>query len=175
MKKIAVIFANGTEELEALTPVDLLRRCRDTVCDIVSICGEMPIGSHNIVVKADKLIDDFCMDEYDAIVIPGGMPGAVNISQNQKVVESLKQAFNDGKIVASICASPSVVLAHHGLIEGKKVTCYSFKDFVDEFKNSQYTGKNLQVDGNLITANGPESAFEFAMEIAKSLGLTPKL
>ena len=174
MKKIAVIFSNGTEELEALTPVDLLRRCDGAICDIVSICGEMPVGSHGIAVKADKTVDEFDMADYDAIVIPGGMPGATYISQNKKVVDGLKQAFADGKLVASICASPAVVLAQNNLIDGKKVTCYPADVFIDSFSNCNYTAKNLQIDGNLITADGPQSAFEFAKALATALGLSPK-
>lgn len=174
MKKIAVLFSNGTEELEALTPVDLLRRCDGAVCEIVSICGEFPQGSHGIVVKADKLIEDFDIEQYDAIVIPGGMPGATYISQNEIAVRAIKKAFETGKLVASICASPAVVLAKNNLINGKKVTCYPAQVFVNSLLECIYTAKHVQTDGNLITADGPESAFEFAREIAKNLGLSPK-
>lgn len=174
MKRIAVIFSNGTEELEALTPVDILRRCDGAVCDIISISGEMPTGSHGITVRADGLAQEVCFDQYDAIVIPGGMPGATYISQNQKVVTALRNALAEGKLVASICASPAVVLAQNGLVSGKTVTCYPAKVFIDSLVDCHYTAKNLQVDGNLITADGPQSAFEFAKAIASALGLTPK-
>lgn len=174
MKKIAVLFSNGTEELEALTPVDLLRRCDGAVCEIVSVCGEYLTGSHGIVVKADRLLKDFEVEQYDAIVIPGGMPGATCISQNEIVIKSLKKAFETGKLIASICASPAVVLAKHNIIDGKNVTCYPAQVFIKALSKCTYTAKHLQTDGNLITADGPESAFEFAREIARYLGLNPE-
>jgi len=175
MKRIAVIFSNGTEEIEALTCVDILRRCRDASCDIVSISGDIPVGSHGIAVKADKTVDEFMMADYDAVVIPGGMPGATYISRNAKIIDALKQAIAQNKLVASICASPAVVLAENGLIEGKKVTCYPAEAFIAQLKGCHYTASGLEIDGNLITADGPKSAFDFALAIATKLGLTPAL
>ena len=174
MKKIAVLFSNGTEELEALTPVDVLRRCDGVVCDIIGVGGEYVVGSHGIKVKADKEITDFCVDKYDGIIVPGGMPGATNITQNTVAVGAIKKCMQENKLVASICASPAVVLAQHNLVNGKKVTCYPAEVFIKQLSNSVYTGEHLQRDSNLITADGPESAFDFAKEIAKALGVTPK-
>ena len=176
MKKIALIFANGTEEIEALTPVDILRRCEDTVCDIISINGKTPTGSHGITVTADKLIEDFNIEDYDGIIIPGGMPGAINIANCPSVINGLKVAFKQNKVVASICASPAVVLAENNLINGKKATCYPLEKFTSVLeKNCIYTGAGVEVDGNLITSNGIVSAFEFSVAICKILGLTPKM
>lgn len=173
MKKIAVIFSNGTEEIEAFTPVDVLRRT-GAQCDIVSVSGEYPVGSHGITVKADKTDSEFDMDLYDAIVIPGGMPGAEIISKNDIIIDALKKAFNDGKVVASICASPAVVLANNGFIDGKKATCYPAPSFIQMMRPANYTGSDVERDGLLITANGPKSAMKFALEICCALGLTPK-
>lgn len=170
--KVAVILANGCEELEALTPVDVLRRAGADV-DLVSINGEFAKGSHDIVIKSDKLIEDVNLSEYACLVIPGGMPGATNISQNQKVVEGLKNALLENKLIASICASPAVVLARHGLIGDKKATCYNADVFVKELGKS-YTGASVQVDGNLITANGPKSAMEFSIAICEKLSIVAK-
>ena len=174
MKKIAVVFANGTEEIEALAPVDVLRRS-GAECDIVSINGQFPIGSHNITVKADKVVEEVDFDLYDGIVIPGGMPGATNIAGCEKVVQALKKAYGEGKIVASICASPAVVLANTGIVDGKKITCFPAQVFVDMLCNCTYTAQSVTVDGNLITANGPKSAFDFSFAICESLGLEPKI
>jgi 4-methyl-5(b-hydroxyethyl)-thiazole monophosphate biosynthesis len=173
MKKIAVIFSNGTEEIEALTPVDVLRRT-GAQCDIVSVSGEHPVGSHGITVKADKTDSELDMDLYDAIVIPGGMPGAEIISQNDNIIRALKKAFIDGKVVASICASPAVVLAKHGLIAGKRATCYPADVFISLMSATNYTASDVERDGLLITANGPKSAMKFALEICSVLNLTPK-
>lgn len=167
--KIAVIISNGTEELEALTPVDILKRA-GVETETVSVCEKVIIGSHNIGIVADKVISETSFDEYDGIVIPGGMPGATIISENEKVVDCARKFLNNGKLVASICASPAVVLARHNLIDGKNATCYPSQKFIEMMCNSNYTGNDVEIDGNLITANGPKSAFNFSLEIAKYFG-----
>ena len=173
MKKIAVIVANGTEEIEGLTPVDVLRRA-GVCCEVVSVSSKTVKGSHDIPITADKVVDEVDFNEYDGIVIPGGMPGATNISACEKVVLATKEMLASGKVVASICASPAVVLAKNGLIDGKKVTCYPAQAFIDMLSPCVYTGTAVEVSGNLVTANGPKSAMEFSLEICKLLGVTPK-
>ena len=167
MKKIAVIFANGMEEIEALTPVDLLRRAGIRV-DTVSVCGEYPTGSHSVTVKADRIIEETDLLDYDGIVIPGGMPGATNIASNKKVISCIEKFIAQGKLVSSICASPAVVLASNGFLKGKKATCFPAPDFISAMGES-YTGSDVEVDGNLITANGPKSAMKFAIAICKAV------
>ena len=174
MKDIAVIFANGTEEIEALTVVDVLRRA-DVKVDIISINGKYPTGSHKIVVKADKTVESTDFSGYDGIVIPGGMPGATNISMNNQVISAIKKCFENNKMVASICASPAVVLGEHRLIDGKKVTCFPAEQFIKTLSNSVYTGKDVETDGNLITANGPKSAMAFSLKICEYLNVVPKI
>lgn len=169
MKKIALLFADGTEEIEGLTPVDLLRRA-GAKCDIVSVGHEYLTGSHNIVIKADKLVTEIDKTEYDAVVVPGGMPGATNIASNKDALALIEYIIKQGKLVASICASPAVVLASNGLLKGKKATCYPAKQFID-IMGENYTGTDVELDGNFITANGPQSAFKFSLEIIKCLGL----
>ena len=169
MKKIAVLLADGTEEIEGLTPVDILRRA-GAECDLVSVGGEFLTGSHNIVIKADKLISEIDNTDYDAVVIPGGMPGATNIASNEKAISLIEYAVENNKLVASICASPAVVLASNGFLKGKKATCYPAKQFVD-MMGENYTGTDVEISDNLITANGPKSALKFSLEIVKSLGL----
>ena len=171
--KIAVLFSNGTEELEALTPVDVLKRAGVEV-DIISVCGELPVGSHDIKVKCDYLLTDVSLSNYDGIIIPGGMPGAQIISENGIVLSSLKDFFKEDKLVASICASPAVVLAKNGLINGRKATCYPLDTFIKLMAVTDYQQKNVVIDGNLITANGPKSAFDFSFAICDYLGVTPK-
>lgn len=171
MKKIAVVFADGTEEIEALTPVDVLRRA-GAVCDIVSVSGKTPVGSHGITVKADKLASFLDMSDYDGIVIPGGIPGAVNISRDRYVIRAIENAIKDGKLVAAICASPAVVLAEHGFIGGK-ATCYPAENFI-AMLGENYTGADVEINKNVITANGPKSAMKFSEEICVYFGLKPK-
>ncbi len=173
MVKVAVLIANGTEEIEALTPVDVLRRA-GVACDLVSVSGDYPIGSHGIMVKADKTVEQVDFNEYLAIVIPGGMPGATNIADNSKVINALKNATQKNKVVAAICASPAVVLASNGLIGGKTATCYPAEAFIEMMSIANYTGADVEVDGNVITANGPKSAMKFALAICEKLGVDPK-
>ncbi len=172
MKRLAVIFANGTEEIEGLTPVDVLRRA-GVECDIVSVSGEFIKGSHGIFIKADKCVDSVDFDVYDGIVIPGGMPGATNISNCKKVVDAIEKAIKNGKLVAAICASPAVVLADNGLLSVDRATCYPAPNFINSL-GGKYTGDNVTVCGNIITANGPKSAMDFSFEICRALDLNPK-
>ena len=168
MKKIAVLFANGTEEIEGITPVDILRRA-GAECDIVSVSERIINGSHGIKIVADKLIDQINMDDYDGIVVAGGMPGATNISNCEKAVAELKKANAQEKLVGAICASPAVVLARHGLLKDK-ATCYPAPEFIKAL-GERYVENDVVVCENIITANGPKSALKFAFEIVKWLGL----
>ncbi len=172
MKKIAVFIADGSEEIEALTPVDVLRRAGASV-DLISVSGEYATGSHGIVIKADKMIEDAELGGYDCIVIPGGMPGATNIANSKKAVLGICLALDSGRLVAAICASPAVVLAGNNILGYRKATCYNAPDFVNALGDN-YTGKDVENDRGLITANGPKSAMAFSLEIANALSLQPK-
>ncbi len=173
MKKIAVFLANGCEEMEAITPVDVLRRS-GAICDTVSVCTEYVTGSHGIVFKADKLLADFNENDYDAIILPGGMPGAKILGECSAVIRAVESFDAQHKVIGAICAAPAVVLGMNGLTVGRKVTCYPAEDFVNILEGARYTGKNVETDGNLVTADGPMSATAFAMEICALLGLQPK-
>jgi 4-methyl-5(b-hydroxyethyl)-thiazole monophosphate biosynthesis len=172
--KIAVFFADGSEDLEALTPVDLLRRCDGVEVTTVSVCQKEITTSHGVKILADKLVSEIDLNSFDGYVIPGGMPGATNISTCEKVVDAIKNAQEKRKLVSAICASPAVVLAGNGLFKGKNITCYPAPVFVEGLKDYNYTAKDVEADGNLITANGPRSAFEFSKAVCKYLGLTIK-
>ena len=150
MKKIAVFFADGTEELEALTPVDVLRRTGSS-CDIISVSGEYPTSSHGVVVKADAVIENVDLSNYDALVIPGGMPGATNISKCKKAVTAIEKAIKENKLVCAICASPAVVLAENNLLNVPKATCYPAQDFILAL-GDKYTASDVQTCENIITS-----------------------
>ena len=172
MIKVAVILADGMEELEALTPVDVLRRASVNV-DTISIKEQVVTSSHGVRVVADKMLIESNLEDYDCIVLPGGMPGAKNITENLVVVSAVKKALQTQKLVCAICASPAVILASHGLIDGYTATCYPADEFIKSM-GSAYVNKSVEVCKNLITANGPKSAFEFSLEICKALNVTPK-
>lgn len=172
MKKVVVILADGMEELEALTPVDVLRRAGVSV-DTVSIKEQVVTSSHGVRVVADRMLIESNLEDYDCIILPGGMPGAKNITENVVVVSAVKNALQTQKLVCAICASPAVILASHGLLDGYTATCYPADEFIKSM-GSAYVNKGVEVCKNLITANGPKSAFEFALEICKALNVTPK-
>ncbi len=175
MKNLAVIFADGTEEIEALSVVDVLRRSKIS-CDIISISETLTcIGSHGIKVISDKIVSETDFSEYDGIVIPGGLTGAEYISKCKKVNETLIEFNKKNKLIASICASPALVLSPLKLTDGKNVTCYPANEFIETLNNANYTGNNVEIDGNLITANGPKSAIDFAIKICEYFNIQAKI
>ena len=165
MKKTAVLLADGFEEIEALTVVDIMRR-GNVLCDMISINNIEVIGAHNIKVSTDKILDETIYD-YDLIVFPGGMPGATNLKKDKKVIETVKKFDEEGKLVAAICAAP-IVLAEAGIIQEKNVT--SYPGFEDELKGCNYKEEKVVVDGNIITSRGPATAMEFSYKLLEVLG-----
>ena len=169
MKKVAVLLAEGFEEIEALTVVDVLRRAGIT-CDMVSIEEEFVVGTHNIKIKADKLLGED-IEKYDMIVCPGGLPGAENLSKNVKVLDVI-QKFNkmEDKYIAAICAAPAMVLPMAGIEKNKYITSYPGESFKRLLEKSNYVDDIVVVDGNLITSRGPATALPFAYKIVEILG-----
>lgn len=166
MKKILVFLADGFEEIEALSVVDVLRRA-DLKCDLCSIKDEYVRGTHNIMIKADCIINEINQDEYDAIVLPGGLPGADNLLD--KRVRDMAIKFNDEeKIVAAICAAPQTLEAF-GILEDRK--CTSYPGFIKGREKVNYLEDQIVVvDKNIITSRGPATALEFAFKILEELG-----
>lgn len=166
MKKIAVILAEGFEEIEALTVVDIMRRAGEN-CNMVSIKELEVTGAHNIKVSADLLISDEIKD-YDLIVLPGGMPGSKHLKENQEVIELVKYFNNDNKLIGAICAAP-IVLAEAGIVTGKNLT--SYPGYEEELSSANYkTEERVVVDGNIITSRGPATAIEFSYKLLELLG-----
>lgn len=167
MKRVILFLAEGFEEVEALTVVDYLRR-KDIIVDTVAITEEKKVkGAHEIVVLADKTINDIKdIDSYDAVIIPGGLPGATNLRDNIQVIDIVKKINKNDRLVAAICAGP-IVLERAGVIHGKNVT--SYPGFEDDLINGVYIDDNVVRDCNIITARGPALAVDFALEIIKYL------
>lgn len=117
-----VFLAEGFEETEALAPVDVMRRAKLDV-KTVGVTGECVTSSHGVPVKADITIDNIDLDDVQGVVLPGGMPGTLNLEANEKVLEAVKYSCENGKIVAAICAAPSI-LGHLGILDSKKATCF---------------------------------------------------
>jgi len=166
MKKIAVILAEGFEEIEALTVVDIMRRAGEH-CDMVSVKEIEVTGAHNIKVTADIILSDEIKD-YDLIVLPGGMPGSKNLKVNIDVIELVKYFNNHNKLIGAICAAP-IVLAEAGIIKGKNIT--SYPGFEEELRDANYkTEEKVVVDENIITSRGPATAIEFSYKLLELLG-----
>ena len=165
---VIVFLADGFEEVEALTVVDYLRRVEGITVDTVSIGeGLQVLGAHNIEVKADKNIKTIQdSSNYDALVIPGGMPGATNLRDDKDVIKLVKSVNERGKLVAAICAGP-IVLEQAKVLDDKEIT--SYPGFEESFPKSTYKEDGVVIDGNIITSRGPAKAIDFAIEIVKYL------
>ena len=160
MAKVAVILANGFEEIEALTVVDVLRRANIS-CDMVGF-EEQVTGSHGIQVKANRVFDGDLSD-YDLVVLPGGMPGSAHLRDNPALISEIQAFDQAGKKIAAICAAP-MVLGKHGILKGHRATCYP--GFEHELEGAEHVNDLVVEDGHIITAKGPRAAVDFAFAIA---------
>lgn len=163
-----VFLAEGFEEIEALTTVDVLRRGQMQVYT-VSITDKKEVkGANGVVVVADKTINEIDGNDALWLIVPGGMPGASNIAACGKVSDMLQNQWKKGARIAAICAAPAVVLAPLGILQGQDATCYpSFMDDLEK-GGATYVDNRVVISGNLITSNGPSSALVFALAIVAS-------
>ena len=170
MKESYVFLAEGFEDVEALTPVDVLRRAEMPV-KTVSITSSLQVKSaHGVVVTADVLYDYTMFKDPAWLILPGGMPGASNLYEFAPLQGLLKNqlASKDGRI-AAICASPAVVLGQLGLLKGRKATCYP--GFEKMLKGAEYVDRRVVWDDKFVLGNGPSSALKWALRIlAQSAG-----
>ena len=167
-KKVALFIENGSEELEFIAPLDIMRRANLEV-DLISANNQDFItSSHNVKIIADKKINEVSnILDYDAIVIPGGMPGSTLLRDNKKIIEFYQTMYNSGKLVAAICAAP-IVLSAAGITDDKEVTSYPGFDKEINYKNYN-SDKAVVIDKNVITAQGPAVAILFGYEIVNYL------
>ncbi len=163
---IYVFLADGFEEIEALAPVDFLRRAGiNTVT--VGVTGDVVRGAHGIEVKTEALLNDIVLsDELEGVILPGGMPGATNLDNSPDVQKAIDFCAQKGKIISAICAAP-FILGKKGLLNGKRATCFpGFEEFLE---GAILTGEGVVKDGNVITAKGAGVAWEFGAEIAATV------
>ncbi|MBO6302597.1 MAG: DJ-1/PfpI family protein [Ruminiclostridium sp.] len=163
---ILVFLANGFEETEAVAPIDILRRNGQEVVT-VGIGEEVITSSHGITVATDTTeIDIAFSDDIDMIVLPGGMPGTLNLEKSKAVQDAVDFCAANGKYIGAICAAPSI-LGKKGLLKGKRATCFpGFEDFLE---GAQFTGEPVELDGNIITARGAGAAIEFGLKLVEVL------
>lgn len=171
MEKAYVFLADGFEEIEGLTVVDILRRAgADT--QTVSVMGRKEItGSHRITLQADLVFEETSFEDGTLFVLPGGMPGTKHLGAHEGLTSLLKKAAAEGKRVAAICAAPSV-LGDLGLLEGKHAACYP--GFEDRLKGAQVEFTPVVTDGNITTSRGMGTAIPFAFSLAAQLTGTEK-
>ncbi len=165
-KKAIIVLAEGFEEIEAVSVIDVLRRA-DIEIFIAGLEDMNPQGSHGITVGADKLLEE-CDDRYDAVIFPGGMPGAAHLGASEKVKEMIQKADSENKIIAAICASPALVLAPSGILKNRKATCFPGmqKNFDPD---TSFSEEKVVIDGNIITSRGPGTAILFALAVIEKL------
>lgn len=165
--KVLIPLAQGCEELEAVTIIDLLRRAEIQV--ITAGLDEQPIlASRGTCLIADTTLDQVSNDDFDMVVLPGGLPGADYLDEDPRIHEILKRTVDNDKYIAAICAAPKV-LANAGLLDNKKATAYP--GVLDALKNNTFevTNAAVQQDGKVITSRGPGTAMDFALEIINCL------
>lgn len=166
MKKIAVFFGTGYEEIEALTVVDLCRRAGiDT--QMVSVTDALSVtGSHGISVAMDKMYDEIDFSELDMIVLPGGMPGTLNLEAHAGLMEQVDAFHAKEKFLAAICAAPSI-FGHRGILNGKRAC--SYPGFEKDLNGANVVFDSVARDGHVITSRGMGCAIDFSLEIIKAL------
>lgn len=161
---VHIYLSTGFEEIEALTPLDILRRLNVDV-QLVSCTEEIDVvGCHGISVKADALFADVTCAPNDTIVLPGGMPGAENLLHHKELADTIRLHHKHGGLLCAICAAP-MVLGENGVLQDHKATCYP--GFESHLQGANYTAQLVEEDENVITGRGPGAAMEFGFTIAK--------
>jgi 4-methyl-5(b-hydroxyethyl)-thiazole monophosphate biosynthesis len=167
MTEVAVLFAPGFEEIEAMTIVDVLRRAELNVHMISIDAKEVP-GAHGVRIIVDDTFDALADKDFDALVLPGGAPGFINLRNHEGVLSYVKTMFDSGKLVAAICASPAV-LADAGILKGKSCTIYPGLEQEVIKGGGQIKEDLVVVDGTVITSRGPATSFPFALQLVETL------
>ena len=163
---VVVFLANGCEEVEALTQIDVLRRGGIDTKSVSITTDKIIKGAHGIDFMADCTIFDIDFDAVDMVVLPGGLVGRNNLMESRETVTVCKKFNELGKFVAAICASPSV-LGENGILKGKKAVCYP--GFEEQCKGAEIGNSNVVRDGNIITSRGPATAMEFGIELVRAI------
>lgn len=163
---VYILLAEGFEEVEALTPVDLLRRA-GIETKLVGVTGETVCGARGISVVTDIGMDEIDLSSADMLVLPGGMPGTTNLYADNRVTDAVRTMADADKYVAAICAAPSIILGGMGLLEGRKATCYPCME--DGMKGAEAVKTTCVTDGKFITSCGVGGALDFACALITAL------
>jgi len=169
-KELIVFLAEGLEEIEAITSIDILRRAGVDVTT-VSLDNTKVHGSHEVDIIADEKLDNIVTEEYDGVVLPGGMPGSANLRDDKRVIKILEKMYQKDKLIAAICAAPLALIEAGVVKDGHFTIHHGMEDKIE--LNS--TGDRITVDNNIITAKGPGVAIEFGFNIVEKLIGTDKV
>jgi len=165
MKRVLVPLAEGFEELETVTIVDILRRAGVEVV-VASLAGSPVTGAHGIRLSADTPLGALAEQEFDMIALPGGMPGAEHLKKDARIAEIIRRLHGKGRPVAAICAAP-MVLAAAGVLDGRRAT--SYPGFLKDAERTTVVADAVVVDGGVITSRGPGTALDFALTLVEEL------
>jgi 4-methyl-5(b-hydroxyethyl)-thiazole monophosphate biosynthesis len=163
---VYVHLADGFEEIEALTVVDVLRRAGIETKMVSVTGGEAVRGAHDIVVTADLLFEEADYEKCEMIVLPGGMPGTNNLAKHEGLKKQLNAFAQNGKWLAAICAAPSI-LGKMSLLKGKRATCYP--GYENQLAGAGFTEEKVVRDGRIVTSRGAGTAMEFSLKLAELL------
>ena len=166
MSKVVVFLADGFEEIEGLTVVDMLRRAEITVITASITSRKEVVGAHEITVLADELAESINFSNVDMVVLPGGMPGTRNLGACKKVTDTVMEFFQSGKEVAAICAAPSV-FGDLGILQGKEATCYP--GFEERLTGARTVIEPVVADGNVTTSRGMGTAIPFGAKLIEKM------
>jgi 4-methyl-5(b-hydroxyethyl)-thiazole monophosphate biosynthesis len=164
--KALVPIADGTEETEAVSIIDVLRRAGTDVT-VASVNDLQVTCSRGVKLTADKPIEQCSGEAWDLIALPGGTGGAENLRDSETLVSMLREHAGSGRLLGAICAAPALVLETHGLIKGRKATCHP--SFADRLSNQEEIESRVVADENLVTSRGPGTAIEFALKLVELL------
>ncbi len=168
MKRVYVMLADGFEEIEALTVVDILRRGEVEVATVSITEEKWVMSSHQIKVEADVTFSQMKEEEAQAIVLPGGMPGTVHLREKKELMDMVMKRHENGQLLCAICAAPGLILGDLGILEGRKATCYPA--MAEHMKGAEYVKEEKAVqDGHLITGCGMGGAIPFSLKILAQL------
>ncbi len=166
MCKALIVLAEGFEEIETVTPIDILRRAGITLL-VTGLSNNIVKGSRGVNIVTETTLDK-APNDFDACILPGGMPGAENLSRSEALRSRVLNMHAHGKVIAAICAAPALVLAPWGILKGKKATCFEgMEELFDSSVN--FEKKDVVVDGNVITSRGAGTALDFSLALVESL------
>lgn len=168
MHRVLIILAQGCEEIEAVTPIDLLNRAGVEVVTASLDYDKVIKASHGATLMAEKTLDEVINDDFDMVVLPGGLPGADYLGSDSRVLNLIKDMAQKGKYVCAICAAPRI-LAKTGLLNGKKATAYPGILKHEDYPEVKIVDEKAVVDGNIITGRGPGVAVDFALALIEVL------